>query len=230
MSSETNTCAAFTKAGNPCKNYTLPDSAYCRIHQNYQPAADAVDAPVAPVATAPESASAYHAELKQLAAELNLLAQDLQKLIPDYSPPAYSPQGLRHLLNQLLDRLAPEPRRQVMHNLREMVESTPIDEFRDVETWKGMWFTLNYLVTTEAATRRDWLMERLARLPGMETVSGVREMIAGTPPQEFLNPETWKGIWFIVNYEVQNQAASLRRRLLGGQETEEQEIAQAAGD
>ena len=64
----------------------------------------------------------------------------------------------------------------------------------------------------------------------METVSGVRERIAGTPPQEFLNPETWKGIWFIVNYEVQNQAASLRRRLLGGQETEEQEIAQAAGD
>jgi hypothetical protein len=93
-----------------------------------------------------------------------------------------------------------------------------------------MWFTLNYLVSTEAATRRDWLMERLARLPGMETVSGVREMIASTPPQEFLNPETWKGIWFIVNYEVQNQAASLRRRLRGGEETEEQATAPAPGD
>ncbi len=230
MSSEAKTCAAFTKAGNPCKNFTLPDSAYCRHHQNYQPAADAVAAPVAPVATEPESVSPYHAELKQLAVELNVLAQDLQKLIPDYSPPAYSPQGLRHLLDQLLGRLAPESRRQVMHNLREMVESTPIDEFRDVETWKGMWFTLNYLVSTEAATRRDWLMERLARLPGMETVSGVREMIASTPPQEFLNPETWKGIWFIVNYEVQNQAASLRRRFLGGEETEEQATAQAPGD
>jgi hypothetical protein len=227
MSSEAKKCAAFTKAGNPCKNFTLPDSAYCRIHQNYQPAAEAV---AVPVATEPESVSPYHAELKQLAAELNVLAQDLQKLIPDYSPPAYSPQGLRHLLDQLLDRLAPETRRQVMQNLREMVESTPIDEFRDVETWKGMWFTLNYLVSTEAATRRDWLMERLARLPGMETVSGVREMIASTPPQEFLNPETWKGIWFIVNYEVQNQAASLRRRLRGGEETEEQATAPAPGD
>jgi len=227
MSSETKTCAAFTKAGNPCKNFTLPDSAYCRLHQNYQPAAAAV---AAPVASEPGSVSPYHAELKQLAAELNVLAQDLQKLIPDYSPPAYSPQGLRHLLDQLLDRLAPETRRQVMQNLREMVESTPIDEFRDVETWKGMWFTLNYLVSTEAATRRDWLMERLARLPGMETVSGVREMIASTPPQEFLNPETWKGIWFIVNYEVQNQAASLRRRLRGGEETEEQATAPAPGD
>ena len=227
MSSEAKTCAAFTKAGNPCKNFTLPDSAYCRIHQNYQPAAEAV---AVPVATELESVSPYHAELKQLAAELNVLAQDLQKLIPDYSPPAYSPQGLRHLLDQLLDRLAPETRRQVMQNLREMVESTPIDEFRDVETWKGMWFTLNYLVSTEAATRRDWLMERLARLPGMETVSGVREMIASTPPQEFLNPETWKGIWFIVNYEVQNQAASLRRRLRGGEETEEQATAPAPGD
>ena len=227
MSSEAKTCAAFTKAGNPCKNFTLPDSSYCRIHQNYQPAADAV---AVPVATEPESVSPYHAELKQLAAELNVLAQDLQKLIPDYSPPAYSPQGLRHLLDQLLDRLAPETRRQVMQNLREMVESTPIDEFRDVETWKGMWFTLNYLVSTEAATRRDWLMERLARLPGMETVSGVREMIASTPPQEFLNPETWKGIWFIVNYEVQNQAASLRRRLRGGEETEEQATAPVPGD
>jgi len=227
MSSEAKTCAAFTKAGNPCKNFTLPDSAYCRIHQNYQPAAEAV---AVPVATELESVSPYHAELKQLAAELNVLAQDLQKLIPDYSPPAYSPQGLRHLLDQLLDRLAPETRRQVMQNLREMVESTPIDEFRDVETWKGMWFTLNYLVSTEAATRRDWLMERLARLPGMETVSGVREMIASTPPQEFLNPETWKGIWFIVNYEMQNQAASLRRRFLGGEETEEQATAPAPGD
>lgn len=230
MMSEAKKCAALTKAGHPCKNFTLPDSAYCRLHQDYEPDADMVAAPMAPIATESESAGPYHAELKQLAAELNALALDLQKLTPDYAPPAYSPQGLRHLLDQLLDRLAPESRRQVLNNLREMMESTPIDEFRDVETWKGMWYTLNYLVSTEAATRRDWLMERLARLPGMETLSGVREMIASTPPQEFLNPETWKGIWFIVNYEVQNQAASLRRRFLGGEATEEPATTTATGD
>ncbi len=227
MSSEAPICAAVTKTGAACKNHALPDSPYCRIHQDYQPAAALAQTPAVPQ---DQAVGPYQGELKQLAAELNELARDLHKLIPEYTPPPYSPQGLRHLLDHLLERLAPEPRRQVMHNLREMVNSTPIDEFKDVETWKGMWFTLNYLVSTEAATRRDWLMERLARLPGMDTVNGVREMLASTPPQEFLNPETWKGIWFIVNYEVQNQAASLRRRFLGGDGSEDQVVEQPVAE
>jgi hypothetical protein len=33
-------CAATTKSGSPCKNYAIPDSAYCRIHQPESQPAD----------------------------------------------------------------------------------------------------------------------------------------------------------------------------------------------
>jgi hypothetical protein len=41
-------------------------------------------------------------------------------------------------------------------------------------------------------------------------------MLQDTPPEEFLDPETWKGVWFLVNYELREVASGLKKRAQGG--------------
>ena len=43
MSNESHRCQAMTKAGNPCKNYALADSEFCRVHQTAVPPATALN-------------------------------------------------------------------------------------------------------------------------------------------------------------------------------------------
>ncbi|MBX7232974.1 MAG: hypothetical protein K1X65_01235 [Caldilineales bacterium] len=214
MTNETRPCIAITKSGAPCKRSALAGSDFCAIHARSSAAA-------APAAPASDLVLVDRAELQQLATELNSLADELRRFSPDFTPPAYSPQALRRLLGQVLERLAPGERLEVLNNIRATIEGVTIDDLKDVETWKGLWFTLNYLVSTEASKRKDWVMEKLSHMPGLSLATGLKEAIASTPPEEFLNPETWKGIWFVVNYELQTQASTLKKRLLGSTEDEE---------
>lgn len=161
--------------------------------------------------------SPQQAELRELVAELNELAAELQSKVPGYAPPEFSLRGLKKLIKSNLDRFTPEMRLGAIKDLQEMLESTPPEEFLNPETWKGMWFTLNYLAQQEAGDVRDGLSARLAQLPGLSTLGDLKEALADTPPEEFLKLDTWKGMWFILNYEMQNQAQSLKRRLLGGE-------------
>ena len=208
MTAETSRCTALTKAGERCKNAAQQGSPYCYIHRNYQPAAEAAETP------APSTVAVDRAELEALVAELNELAQELKRISPEYAPPPYSATGMRHLLTENLERFTPD----AVHNLQENLEGLTVEDFKDIETWKGMWFTLNYLIQLEASERKDSILRHLTRLPGVTTLADIRTMLADTPPEEFLKLDTWKGMWFIVNYELRNQAGELHRRVRGESE------------
>ena len=155
------------------------------------------------------------AELKDLVTELNELATQLKQIEPHFQPPPYTPQRMKQVLAENLDRFTPE----TVKGLQESLEGASIEDFKDIETWKGVWFTINYLIKLEAAERSHALTERLSHLPGVSTLADLKEMLKDTPPEEFLNPETWKGVWFLVNYEVRQAAGGLKKRLKGAEET-----------
>ncbi len=156
-------------------------------------------------------------ELQDLVKELNQLASELKQLAPQFQPPPYTPQRMKRLLTNNLDRFTPE----TVKSLQESLEGTTLDDFKDFETWKGVWFTLNYLAKLEATERSHRLLDRLARLPGIKTVADLKDMLKDTPPEEFLNPETWKGIWFVVNYELKHTAQDMKNRLMGSSDETE---------
>ncbi len=210
MTEEHQRCHAITKAGSQCKNSANEGSDYCYVHRNYGGAA-APKVGIEEETPTPAVAVANQVELQSLLAELNELTEGLNKLVPDYAPPEYSAQAMVDLLKGNMDRLTPE----MVKDLQASLEGTSLDDFRDIETWKGMWFTLNYLVKLEATERTDHLVQCLSGLPGVSTVSDLKEMLADTPPEEFLKIDTWKGIWFIANYELQNQAQSIKIRFFG---------------
>ncbi|HHB90386.1 MAG TPA: DUF4332 domain-containing protein [Anaerolineae bacterium] len=190
--------------------------------QQAQQLTGAGEEPSPPEAETPEAVPSaemedVRAELQDLVKELNELAAELKRVAPQFQPPPYTPQRMKKLLAENLDRFAPE----TVKSLQESLEGTTIEDFKDFETWKGVWFTINYLIKLEASERGQALAERLARLPGVSTLADLKEMLQDTPPEEFLNPETWKGVWFVINYELKQVAGGLKQRLLGESESAE---------
>jgi 1-acyl-sn-glycerol-3-phosphate acyltransferase len=150
-------CMAVTRAGQPCKNHPLPGSLYCRVHQ-------VTEAQEAPPAAAPETLQAGEgttagdipepaaadvaddALRRQLAGELDQLISRMQAKTPGYTPPPFSPRHLIGLIEENLDKLTPEVGLSMLQRLR----NTLTQDVLDIETWKGIWYVLNYALQYEA--------------------------------------------------------------------------------
>ena len=137
-------CKGLTQSGQPCKRYALPDSPYCRAHQ---PAAEEAGPDMARLEIPGED------ERKQLASELDALIERIKALAPGYVPPPFSPQGLLKLIEENLDKLKPELRLGLLEHLRSAINQ----DLFDVDTWKGVWYMLNYTLQYQT----DFLKRRM---------------------------------------------------------------------
>ncbi len=91
---------------------------------------------------------------RKLIQELDTLIARLKTLQPDYSPPPFSPQGLIRFVESNLGKLSPEAGLAVLEHLR----TTISDDWLDADTWKGVWYLLNYSLEYQ----QDFLMRRFS--------------------------------------------------------------------
>lgn len=91
---------------------------------------------------------------RKLIQELDALIERLKALQPDYSPPPFSPQGLIHLVGSNLGKLSPGAGFAVLERLR----TTISEDWLDVDTWKGVWYLLNYSLEYQ----QDFLTRRFS--------------------------------------------------------------------
>ncbi|MCA9940450.1 MAG: hypothetical protein KC418_17550 [Anaerolineales bacterium] len=206
MSDESQQCQGITRAGTQCKNNARPHSSYCHIHQTLDAAAD------------PKPATPEQEAFRQLVQELNQVAAEVQALVEGYTPPPFTPQGMLALLKENLHRFTPEARLQIVRELQQSFEGASPRDLLDLDTWKGMWFLLNYSVQNQTEPLRESVRQQLMRLPGAATFADLQQMFEGATPKDLLDIDTWKGMWFLVNYSLQNQAQQVKRRLLGQEE------------
>lgn len=247
MSEERMRCQAITKAGTLCKNYARPGSKYCGIHARLAekeaektavPAAEMeTDEPeekivetakTVEVKTADET-PAEQSALGVLLEALTQLTHELQERTPAFVPPAFTPEGLLDLLKNNIDRFTPDMHSELLDTLKSNFEGTTPQDLVDPETWKGLWYILNYLAQAQAKSTLEYVSERLANLPGMsyvsslpgmDTVSALASNLEGASPKDFVDPETWKGLYLVVNYTIQGTARDLKRKLTGEEEEE----------
>lgn len=215
-------CAATTKAGKPCKNYAIEGSDYCRVHQNE-------------AQTAPESAAnAAEAELlqrkKALLDELDGLVADLKTAVPATTTSPYNPVQLLTYLRQNLSQFTPEMQMGILENFRGMTR----EDMMDIETWKGLGYMLSYSAKFQANQLREKMNEQLPKPLQPDTMlnfvksnidrftpdvaKGIMDSLQGATREDLMDPETWKGIWYMINYSVQFQADQLKQRLKGESE------------
>lgn len=244
MAAEREQCIATTQAGTRCRNQARQGYQTCYVHAAQEPApSEPVEAAVQkpatgapPPATVPPPASfgaarpapaqaapkakpdATRGQLEMLVTQLNLLADELQKLTPGFVPPPFTPRGMIDLVENSMDKLDPRAEDSLLAELRRNLEGTSPKDLIDPETYKGLWYVLHYMAQARTVEVRNQLFTRLSSLPGASVVQELAHNLEGTSPKDFLDPQTWKGTLLVFNYTLMGAARDLRRRLLGEEE------------
>lgn len=133
-----------------------------------------------------------------------------------------------------LNRITPEIARDMAANL----EGTSREDLLDPDTWKGLAYMLAYSAQFQAGKTKDMLNEQLPDPLKPDTILGLlmggidritpetaKQILAsfeGATKEDLLDPDTWKGVWYMLNYSLQFQAEQLRQRL-GGEPEEDDE-------
>lgn len=143
-------CIAMTKANNQCKNSAVDGFEYCHIH--LPAAVRSENGKLAEDATAGRELSDQ--ELRErLIAELDNLIRRVQAIDPEYTPPPFSPQSMVNLIGKQSEKIPPRLRLRILKRLRSSIN----EDLMDIETWKGMWYMVNYTLEYQS----DILKRRL---------------------------------------------------------------------
>lgn len=178
-------------------------------------------------------------QLRELVDELNALVAQLNRALGEpvetVSSP-YSPTGLLVLLRDSARKLTPEAQRATL----QAFEGMTVDDMMDLETWKGLAYMFTYSTRFQAEQMRDRVSETINGVvpepvqPGRLWQAGRQAMDKITPDiikqilgtfegatrEDMLDPDTWKGVFYMLSYSIQFQAEQLKQRLIDANKRE----------
>ncbi len=198
-------CAALTKSGDRCRNRVMEGSSYCRIHGQMAVAADAAASAPADTVTS----GGAHSQIGEYAQEIREES--------GYQAPPFCPQMLADLLKGTADKLAAWLPTELIRDIAQGLEGTKMEDLLDPETWKGLWYLLNYSAATGAKDVLDETAKRLSMIPGADMMVQFAESVIESP-RDLLSLDTWKGAAVILSAVVQSTATSVKQRVLGSDE------------
>ena len=83
---------------------------------------------------------------RELLAELDSLLQRLRALTPEYEPPAFSRQRLLSTIEESLQKCPVDLQVDLRNRLRDAID----EQWFDPDTWKGIWYMVNYTLKYNA--------------------------------------------------------------------------------
>lgn len=213
-------CIATTQDGDRCQNTAVAGSDFCYVHQKV---AEKVE--VAEPETDPR--------LQELVAELDDLLDELKTTMPADKRSPYSPVHILLMLRENLKHYTPE----VQLGILESFEGMSREDVLDIETWKGMAYMAGYSARFQAGVVREKMNETLPAPLKPDTVLNfmkqsfdrfapdVAKEIAASfedaTAEDFMDPDTWKGVAYMVSYSLQFQAQQVKERITGETAAEE---------
>ncbi len=165
--------------------------------------------------------------LQELVSELDGLLSELKTTLPESNQSPYSPLHLLTMIRENLTQLTPDVQSGILESFRGMT----VEDLKDLETWKGMAYMLNYSARFQANQVKDKMNEQLPKPLKPDTLIGLMKKsfdrfapdlakdlynnLQGTSKEDWLDPDTWKGMWYMINYSLQFQADQLKQRMRG---------------
>ena len=187
-------------------------------------------------ASAAEQAAAGDAgdeaeQLRRLVAELNARVAELEGMVEARGGDAggYSPLRLLTTVRDNVQRLTPDVQIDVLRNFQGM----SAEDLLDLDTWKGLAYMMTYSARFQAGQVRDKVSGAINQVvpepiqPGRlwqmgkagldrvtpEFAKQILGTLQGASREDLLDPDTWKGVFYMINYSLQFQAEQLKQRL-----------------
>lgn len=186
-----------------------------------------------PAVSTTESAAETE-ELRRRVDELNALVAELQAKVAASGSPAgegnYTPTRLLGTVRDSLHKLAPDAQMGILQSF----EGMTAEDLLDLDTWKGLAYMMTYSARFQAEQIRDrvsgtinqvvpepiqpgrlWQMGR----KGLDKITPdfARQILStfeGASREDLLDPDTWKGVWYMISYSLQFQAEQWKQKLL----------------
>lgn len=178
-------------------------------------------------------------QLRQLVESLNARVAELEQMVEARSGSdgaAYSPLRLLTTVRDNVQKLTPEMQLDVLRNFQGMTA----EDLLDLDTWKGLAYMMTYSARFQAGQVRGKVSEAINQVvpepiqPGRlwqigkagldrvtpEFAKQILGTLQGASREELLDPDTWKGVWYMINYSLQFQAEQLKQRLSHSSESQ----------
>jgi transposase-like protein len=177
------------------------------------------------------AATAETEQLHQLVNDLNSRVAELEQLVEARGgeATAYSPVRLLTMVRDNVQKLTPEMQLDVLRNFQGM----SAEDLLDLDTWKGLAYMMTYSARFQAGQVRGKVSEAINQVvpepiqPGRlwqlgksgfdrltpEFAKQILGTLQGASREDLLDPDTWKGVWYMINYSLQFQAEQLKQRL-----------------
>lgn len=189
-------CIATTKGGDRCRNKARIGARYCSVHAKLE-----------------ESAGA-RMPVEQVADHLNNIADEVAKEDPAFEPPPFNADALLAMMQQNAATLAKYVPSQTVRDIIDNLEGTKTSDLLDPETWKGLWYILNYSMQGQAKGVMEKVAEKLSVIPGADLMMQFGASVMESPG-ELLNVETWKGMFVVLNAAVEANVEAVKGKLKG---------------
>lgn len=141
-------------------------------------------------------------------------------------PEPVKPDALSRSLRGGLERLTP----QMVKDLAANLEGATREDLLDPDTWRGLAYIVAYSAQFQANQARDTLNQQMPEPLKPDTILDLFQtsynrfapevakqivaMFEDATLNDLLDPETWKGVWYLLNYSLQFQAEQMKHRLL----------------
>lgn len=187
----------------------------------------------------PVAAELEAEQLRALVSDLNARVAELQQKVDEKEngeATAYTPARLLTMVRDNVQKLTPEMQIDVLRNFQGM---SP-EDLLDLETWKGLAYMMTYSARFQAEQMRGKVSGTINQVvpepiqPGRlwqmgksgidritpEFAKQILSTFQGATREDLLDPNTWKGVWYMITYSLQFQAEQLKQRLSSSHEVQ----------
>ena len=177
-------------------------------------------------------------QLRALVNDLNNRVTELQQKLDERNAgedaALYTPARLLTMVRDNVQKLTPEMQIDLLRNFQGM---SP-EDLLDLETWKGLAYMMTYSARFQADQMRGKVSGTINQVvpepiqPGRlwqmgksgidritpEFAKQILSTFQGASREDLLDPNTWKGVWYMITYSLQFQAEQLKQRLSASQD------------
>lgn len=172
-------------------------------------------------------------QLRALVDNLNERVNELQMRLDEKhaaeDAALYTPPRLLAMVRDSVQKLTPEMQIDVLRNFQGM----SAEDLLDLETWKGLAYMMTYSARFQADQMRGKVSGTINNVvpepiqPGRlwqlgksgidritpDIAKQILSTFQGATREDLLDPNTWKGVWYMITYSLQFQAEQLKQRL-----------------